>query len=257
MAVQMVNVSCVRDRQCILKEINWRVEPGENWAIVGLNGSGKTTLLNIINGYIWPSKGSVRILDKEFGRVDIWEIRRSIGWVSSSLQERLYPHEVVVNIVLSGKYASIGLYEQPRTSDIDRANTLLEQIGCAHLAKRRYETLSQGEKQKILIARALMSRPKLLILDEPCTGLDIFSRDQFLKAIEKLCQEKEVPNLLYVTHRIEEIMPVFPKALLLRKGEVHSLGNTTTVLTSKNLTDFFGLPVDVQWRDHRPWMRIL
>jgi iron complex transport system ATP-binding protein len=257
MAVQMVNVSLVRDRQCILKDINWQVEPGENWAIVGLNGSGKTTLLNIINGYLWPSKGSVRILEKEFGRVDIWEIRRSIGWVSSSLQEKLYAHELAVNIVLSGKYASIGLYEQPHASDFLRANTLLEQIGCGQLGKRRYETLSQGEKQKILIARALMSRPKLLILDEPCTGLDIFSRDQFLKAIENLCQEKEVPNLLYVTHRIEEIMPVFPKALLLRKGEVHSLGNTTTVLTSENLSDFFGLPVEVKWRDRRPWMRIL
>ncbi len=257
MAVQMVNVSLVRDRQYILKEVNWQVEPGENWAIVGLNGSGKTTLLNIINGYIWPSKGSVRILEKEFGSVDIWDIRRSIGWVSSSLQEKLYPHELAVNIVLSGKYASIGLYEQPHAGDFHRANTLLEQIGCGHLAKRRYETLSQGEKQKILIARPLMSRPKLLILDEPCSGLDIFSRDQFLRAIEKLCQEKEVPNLLYVTHRIEEIMPVFPKALLLRKGEVHSLGETTAVLTSENLSDFFELPVEVKWRDRRPWMRIL
>ncbi len=256
MVVEMVNLSCVRDKQYILKEVNWHVKAGEHWAIVGLNGSGKTTLLNIINGYVWPSSGGIKVLGKEFGRVDIWDIRRSIGWVSPSLQERLYVHEEVVDIVLSGKYASIGLYERPAAADLERASDLLDQIGCASLAERRYETLSQGEKQKVLIARALMNNPKLLILDEPCSGLDILSREQFLSTIEKLCRREEAPNLLYVTHRIEEIMPVFAKALLLRRGEVHSLGDTGAVLTSENLSRFFEIPVDVQWRAGRPWIMV-
>lgn len=249
-------MSCIRDKKYILKEVTWQVGVGEHWAILGLNGSGKTTLLNIINGYMWPSSGSVRVLGKEFGRVDIWEVRRMIGWVSSSLQEKLYAHESVSDIVLSGKYASIGLYDRPDAGDRLRAASLLEQVGCGFLGDRRYETLSQGEKQKVLIARALMSDPRLLILDEPCSGLDILSREQFLTAISGLARREGGPNLLFVTHRVEEILPDFTKALLLRRGEVHSQGPTPALLTTENLSDFFEIPVEVRWQDGRPWMSV-
>ncbi len=254
MVIEMRQMSCRRGQQYILKDIEWRVEPGEHWAILGLNGSGKTTLLNIINGYMWPSSGIVRVLGKEFGRVDLREVRPQIGWVSSSLQERLYSHEAVADIVLSGKYASIGLYDKPDDADRERAGILLQEVGCGSLGERRYETLSQGEKQKVLIARALMGRPLLLLLDEPCSGLDILSREQFLEAIDGLCRREGGPNLLYVTHRVEEIMPGFTRALLLRRGQVYSQGDTASVLTTENLSEFFGLPAEVNWREGRPWL---
>ena len=256
MLVEMRQMSCKREEKYLLKDIDWQVKPGENWAIVGLNGSGKTTLLNIINGYMWPSSGRVRVLGKELGRVDIREIRPSIGWVSSSLQEKLYTHEAVEDIVVSGKYASIGLYERAGTADRERALSLLQEVGLRNLGGRRYDTLSQGEKQKVLIARALMSRPRLLLLDEPCSGLDIFSREQFLKAIEGLCRRAKGPNLLYVSHRVEEIIPGLTKVLLLRRGEVHSQGDAASVLITENLSDFFEIPVEVRWQDRRPWLII-
>ncbi len=197
MVIQINNASLKRDDTFILKNINWSVKPGQHWAIVGLNGSGKTTLLNIINGYIWPTSGEISVLGNKFGQCDLRQLRKSIGWVSSSLQERLYGDETAQEIVLSGKHASIGLYVQPDHQDIALALGLLEQMGCSSLANQPYKTLSQGEKQKILIARALISSPQLLILDEPCTGLDLFAREQFLDTVEK--PKKSFPALTFPT----------------------------------------------------------
>ncbi|MDW7651374.1 MAG: ABC transporter ATP-binding protein [Bacillota bacterium] len=257
MVIKMENVMCIRDNNVILKNINWEVRQNEHWAIVGLNGSGKTTLLNIINGYIFPSKGDVTVLGKQFGRYDLRELRKSIGWVSTSLQERLYTNDTSEKIVLSGKFASIGLYDQPTQEDIKKAHSLLEQLGCASLIKRSYKTLSQGEKQKVLIARALINSPKLLILDEPCTGLDMFAREQLLKTIEQLPVQKDAPTILYVTHRIEEILPVFTHTLLLRRGEIYAQGKTDDVLNKANLAGFFETPIELQEKDNRRWMQIL
>lgn len=160
-------VSVIRDSKYILKEVSWSVKAGEHWAILGLNGSGKTTLLNMINGYLFPSKGELQVLGKIFGKYDLRELRKSIGWVSTAIQERLYGTESVEDTVLSGKFASIGLYEEPSKEDRDFARSLLERLSSVHLSDRIYQTLSQGEKQRVLIARGLMSSPRLLILDEP------------------------------------------------------------------------------------------
>ncbi|KJF28192.1 molybdenum ABC transporter ATP-binding protein [Clostridium aceticum] len=249
-------VSLIRDSKYILKDINWSVSTGEHWAILGLNGSGKTSLLNMINGYIFPSKGEMEVLDSTFGASDLRELRKSIGWVSTALQERLYVKESAEEIVMSGKFAMIGLFEEPNKADKDLANHLLERLNCAHLAKRSYESLSQGEKQKVLIARALMSSPRLLILDEPCTGLDIFAKEQLLSMIEGLSQEKSAPTLIYVTHRTEEILPIFNHTLLLRKGEIHSSGKTEEVLTSNNLSNFFEAPILLEKLKGRTWLRL-
>lgn len=257
MVIHMTDVAYTRDRVNILNKINWTVRSGEHWAILGLNGSGKTTLLNMINGYIWPSKGEISVLGKKFGTVDLRELRKSIGWVSSSLQERLYASETAEEIVLSGKFATIGLYDKPAEKDVEQALFLLEQLGCGHLTKRAYKTLSQGEKQKILIARALINSPELLILDEPCIGLDVFSREQLLSMIEQMGKQASGPALLYVTHHIEEILPVFSHTLLLRKGGIHSSGKTNEVLTGNNLSQFFEAPVDVLWQNQRAWMRLV
>jgi iron complex transport system ATP-binding protein len=254
--IEMADVSWKRGNQTVLDQIDWQVREGEHWAILGLNGSGKTTLLNIINGYIWPTKGSVRVLGHKFGDVDIRELRKSIGWVSSSLQERIYGHDLAQHVVISGKYASIGLYEQPSKEDHDRAKQLMEQLGCGHLIDRTYQSCSQGEKQKILIARALMAAPKLLILDEPCNGLDFLSREALLSSISQLAAQPNAPHMLFVTHHIEEIVPIFTHTLLIRRGRVFAKGESKSVLTGPTLSDFFETPVQVDWRNDRAWLSI-
>ncbi len=255
--VQMRGVSWLREKSYILSGIDWNVEAGEHWAIVGLNGSGKTTLLNMVTGYIFPSEGEVTVLGKKFGTYDLRELRKSIGWVSSSLMERLMTNEKVEDIILSGKFGSIGLYEHPSGTLRQRAADLMEQFGCMNLASRVYSTLSQGEKQKVLIARALMSSPRILILDEPCTGLDILARESLLTLIEEIGTAKNAPTLLYVSHHVEEILPVFTRTVLLRKGRIHSSGNSDGVLSRSNLTDFFERPVEIAWRKSRPWIHLL
>jgi iron complex transport system ATP-binding protein len=252
----MKDVSWRRNGTMILQNINWSVRPGENWAIIGLNGSGKTSLLNMISGYAFPSKGKVEVLGQRFGACDLRELRKSIGWVSSSLQENLHAGDTAVEIVLSGKFASIGLYDKVTNRDFTRAAELLKQFGCADFLKRRYSTLSQGEKQKILLARSLMSSPKLLILDEPCTGLDLFARESFLSLIEQIGVGEDAPTLLYVSHHIGEILQVFTHTLLLRDGIIHSSGKTKEILTESNLIDFFKMPIEFSWRDGRPWIRV-
>jgi iron complex transport system ATP-binding protein len=256
MIIHMKNVSWISDSKYILKEINWTVNSGEHWAIIGLNGSGKTSLLNMVNGYIWPSKGEISILGKEFGKYDMRELRKKIGWVSSSLQEKLYGMETAEEIVLSGKDATISLYNKPKAKVRQRALLILKQFQCEHLANQPYRTLSQGEKQKVLIARALISSPRLLIMDEPCAGLDIFAREQVLSLMEDIVRHEPSPTLIYVSHHLEEILPVFTHALLLCRGKVHSLGKTREVLTRENLSDFLGMPLHVQWRNDRLWIRM-
>ncbi len=250
--IQLKDVSLRRDDKLILKNISWSVKQGEHWAVIGLNGSGKTSLLRIISGYTLPSNGDVTVLGKKFGAYDLRELRKSIGWVSSYLQESLYANETVLDTVLSGKFASIGLYDETTRDDENRAMDLLENFGCADFSNRMYYTLSQGEKQKIMLARALMNSPELLILDEPCTGLDIFARESFLSLVESTGNSDNSPTLLYVSHHIEEILPVFENTLLLKEGGVYMSGRKDEILTGGNLTSFFDHPVAVNWQDSRP-----
>lgn len=255
--IDMRNVSWKRQKKTILSQVNWKVTRGQHWAVLGLNGSGKTTLLNIINGYIWPSTGEVRVLEKQFGKTDLRELRKSIGWVSSSLQERIKETDITENIVVSGKYASIGLYEHPAEADFHKASEIMKKLGCTNLTGRRYQTCSQGEKQKILIARGLMSSPELLILDEPCSGLDFIAREDLLTAINDLANQEDAPTIIFVTHHIEEILPIFTHSLLLRDGTVFNKGESETVLTSSGLSNFFKKAVKIKWQKERPWMTLV
>lgn len=257
MIIQMDNVSLRKNGTIILKDINWTVNPGEHWAIIGLNGSGKTSLLKMINGYVFPSTGEVTVLGKKFGTYDLRELRKSIGWVSSSLLEALYSGETAEEIVLSGRYATIGLYDKPSNEDKEKALILLEQFGCGVFAGREYYTLSQGEKQKVLLARALMSSPELLVLDEPCTGLDIFARENFLYLIEEIGIKENAPTILYVSHHIDEILPVFKNIMLLTNGKIHSAGKKEDLLSEANLSDFFRRGIEVRWVNERPVLHIL
>src|SRR5690625_4597077 len=252
----MRDVTWVRKGKTILNDINWDVKKGEHWSVLGLNGSGKTTLLNMVNGYIWPTTGKVSVLGNPFGKTNIVELRKSIGWVSSSLQEKIAGNQRVQQIVVSGKFASIGLYEEPEDEDYERAKELLEMLGGSHLYDRLYTTCSTGEKQKILIARALMAEPELVILDEPTNGLDFISREELMTSINQMASHPAAPTIILVTHHIEEVLPMFSHTLLLKKGEVYGRGTREEMFTSEKLTDFFEIPVDITWQNERAWMNV-
>ncbi|TFJ94149.1 ABC transporter ATP-binding protein [Lentibacillus salicampi] len=255
--IDLQDVSWRRQQKTILTDINWSVEKGEHWAVLGLNGSGKTSLLNIVTGYSWPTVGHARILDKPFGQVDIRELRKSIGWVSSSLQERFKASERAEDIVVSGKFASIGLsYEAPTPSDFDKAFHIMEQMRCRHLAGRTYQTCSQGERQKLLIARGLMASPELLLLDEPTSGLDFIAREELLSAIQELIKQDDAPTIIFVTHHIEEVLPEFSHTLLLKDGTIFAKGVSQDVLATGSLSRFFDRPVHVEWHHERPWLSL-
>ena len=241
--ISLDNVSYIRNGKYILKDINWHVNRGEHWVILGPNGSGKTTTLNMVNGYIFPSQGHVKVLEFEFGHSSIIELRKRIGWVSSALSQFIPTNDYPLHIVLSGKFASLGLWEKVDDDDIARANAILDLLKIRHLAERKYGMLSQGEKQKVLIGRALMNHPDIIIFDEAFNGLDIFARHDMEITINELAEGNI--TFILVTHNTDEILPVFGKALLLKDGQVHSQGDIDDMIQYDNLSDFYGANVDV------------
>ncbi|SFE81603.1 ABC transporter ATP-binding protein [Alteribacillus iranensis] len=242
----------------ILKDVTWKVKKGEHWVLLGLNGSGKTSILKMITGYQWPTEGTVSVLGNLFGKANIQELRKSIGWVSTSLDERFKNRsdDSALHVVLSGKHASIGTYTEFSKEDVERAKSLLSEFGIDHLYDQPFFTLSQGEKRKVMISRALMPFPKLLILDEPCNGLDLYSKEQLLASIEKMNQKPSGPTLLYVTHHIEEVLPSITHAMLLDSGSVIASGEKKDILTEEKIENTFHLPVSIKWDEERPWIRV-
>ncbi|EAC8433899.1 ABC transporter ATP-binding protein [Listeria monocytogenes] len=239
------NVYFKRDNKTILSDINWVVKEKENWAILGLNGSGKTTLLQLLNGYLWPSSGRLQVLGHIFGQTSLPELRKSIGWVSNALDHQLKDYELSEQIVLSGKFASIGIYAKVTADEMALAKKLLIDCGGISLIGKPYKILSQGERQIVLIARALMANPKLLILDEPCNGLDLFAKERLLERIKKIAELPESPTMLFVTHHTEEILPCFDNIILLRDGEITHHGKTENLLSEEVLQDFYQKPVEL------------
>lgn len=244
-----------RNGKTILQDIDWHVERGQHWAILGLNGSGKTTLLKVINGYIWPNEGTVEVLGQKYGQTDMREIRRHIGWISAHMIEQFHRQDPVIEIVLSGKFGAFRLFQSVSEEEINEAVVLLEQFGIQHLANMLFEHLSQGERQRVQIARALMAKPQLLILDEPCTGLDLIERENLLQLIAQIAKDEEV-TLLYVTHHVEEILPCFSHVLLLKEGSIYAQGERLKQLTTTSLSEFFARPVSVQNEDGRAWLAL-
>lgn len=256
--LQLDTVSFQRQGREILKDISWTIHKGEHWALVGHNGSGKTTLLNMITGYHWPSAGSVEVLGQQFGRVDLRELRKHIGWVSSSLSESILNHhgsDTVLEIVGGGIDATLGLRLSRETQE--RAEDAMDQFELTGFSTKPFRTLSQGEKQRVLIARAWVSQKPLLILDEPCSGLDLKTRERLLDTVEELAQMPSGPSLIYVTHYVEEIRPSFSHALVLKEGSVVASGSKVPVLTAENLSMAFAIPLEITWHNDRPWARIV
>lgn len=248
--IDLQNVSYRRNGHMILKNIDWQVEAGEHWIILGLNGCGKTTLLEMINGYIFPMYGgSANVLGYQFGSCPIADLRKHIGWISNALSQNLPVNDTPLEIVLSGKFASIGLWEKVSDVDVKEAEAILDKLGILHLKERTYSSLSQGEKQKVIIGRALISNPEIIIFDEACNGLDIFAKRDLYRIIEKLAEENK--SIFFVTHNTDEILPIFNKALLIKDGEVHSKGDLKEVIQQENLQDFYGSEVDVFERNDR------
>jgi iron complex transport system ATP-binding protein len=223
----------------ILDRISWAVARGEHWVILGANGSGKTSLLSALTGYLSPTSGDVTVLGERFGESDWRDLRQHIGLVSSSVRQMMADQEPALTTVISGKYAMIDYWGRIKAADRLAALRLLRDVEAEHLAERPWMVLSQGERQRVLIGRALMAQPRLLILDEPCAGLDPVAREQFLGFIDRLGRRRRGPALIFVTHHVEEIVPVFTHALLLRGGKVLEAGKRDAVLNSARISETF------------------
>lgn len=243
--LSLTNVSLERQNKKLLNNVTWQVNKGEHWAILGLNGSGKTSLLKLITAEYWTSQGSVEVLGNKFGGTDISNMRTKIGIVGSFIAERLSPHMLAEKIVLTGKYKSSILYTEYGEKELEEARQMLISIGGEHLLGRIYASLSQGEKQLLLIARSLMESPEILILDEATSGLDLFAREKLLRQIEQITNLPKAPTILYVTHHAEEITRSFTHVLLLKKGNIIAQGPKEQVLTEDILSNFYDQKVSI------------
>jgi iron complex transport system ATP-binding protein len=230
----------------ILRDVTWRLERGRHWAVLGPNGSGKTTLLRIACGYLWPTSGTVRRLGEEL--IDLGQLRRSMGWVATDLAPQIPAKEFVVETVVSGKFAQVGLKRLgetlPTKADFAAARRLLREMHCDDLAEKRFGMLSQGERQQVLVARARMIDPLLIVLDEPCAGMDPGVRERFLAWLNQVAAQPSSCAMILVTHHVEEIMPAFERALVMRAGRLVAAGPTRDVVTAELLEQLYGVKVD-------------
>jgi iron complex transport system ATP-binding protein len=234
-------------RKLLLEDVDWLVRAGERWALLGPNGAGKTTLLTLAAAVEFPSRGKVEILGHVMGNTDAAVLREEIGFVDVLLGHRFAPLLTVREVVRSGATGTIGYFEERLTElDLDRADTLLGAFGLGRLGERRYATCSQGERQRALIARALVARPRLLLLDEPGAGLDLPGRETLLAALHRLAADEPELALVITTHHLEELPATTTHALLLREGRVVAAGPTRATLRRGPLTECFGVPVRVR-----------
>lgn len=249
-------VSVTRGGTDLVREIDWRVAPDERWVVLGPNGAGKTTLLNLASARLYPTRGTVHVLGERLGRVDVHELRIRIGLTTSGLAERIPGDELVRDVVLTASWAVVGRFRE-RYDPVDeaRAAGLLRQFGVGTLAERRYGTLSEGERKRVQIARALMTDPELLLLDEPAAGLDLGAREDLVHRLSELAHDVAAPAMVLVTHHVEEIPPGFSHALLLRDGAVVAAGPIAETITGEHLSKTFDMPLQVSTVDGRFWAR--
>jgi iron complex transport system ATP-binding protein len=250
--VAMHGVGVVRDGATLLDDVDWAVDQDQRWVVLGPNGAGKTTLLRIASTRLFPTRGTVDILGERLGRVDVFELRPRIGLSSAALGERIPARERVKDVVLTASYGMVGRWrERYDIHDEIRAEHVLKQVGCAHLADRTYGTLSEGERKRAQIARALMTDPEMLLLDEPAAGLDLGGREDLVARLAAIAADPSAPTTVLVTHHVEEIPIGFTHALLLRAGQVVAAGPIPESMTEESLSHTFGLALRLDYRDGR------
>jgi iron complex transport system ATP-binding protein len=252
----MTGVSVRRGSNHLLSGLEWSVELDERWVVLGPNGAGKTTLLRIASAELHPTSGVVHILGERLGRTDVFELRPRIGLSSSALAGRVPNEENVLDVVVSAGYAVLGRWRENYDKlDTNRAAALLSSMGIGHLADRTFGTLSEGERKRALIARALMTDPEMLLLDEPAAGLDLGGREDLVARLSELAMDPDAPATVLVTHHVEEIPPGFTHALLLRDGQVTAQGLLDDVITEDNLSATFGQKLILQRSGERFFAR--
>jgi iron complex transport system ATP-binding protein len=245
--IAVEGVGVTRAGHPLLRDVTWRVELDERWVVLGPNGAGKTTLLSLVTGLLHPTTGTVHVLGQRLGRTDVQELRSRVGLATAALADRIPPGEKVRDLVMTAAWAVVGRFrERYGPPDEHRAAALLDQLGLSGLAGRTFGTLSEGERKRVQIARALMPDPEVLLLDEPAAGLDLGAREDLLGRLAALAADPDSPTLVLVTHHVEEIPPGFGHALLLRAGTVVAQGLAADTITGDLLSETFGLPLWVR-----------
>ncbi|MGW4227358.1 ABC transporter ATP-binding protein [Streptomyces bauhiniae] len=250
--LELQDVSVVREGRALVDQVSWSVKEGERWVILGPNGAGKTTLLNVASSYLFPTKGTATILGDTLGKVDVFDLRPRIGMAGIAMAEKLSKRQTVLQTVLTAAYGmTAGWQEEYEDVDEQRARAFLDRLGMSDFLDRRFGTLSEGERKRTLIARALMTDPELLLLDEPAAGLDLGGREDLVRRLGRLARDPIAPSMIMVTHHVEEIAPGFTHVLMIRQGSVLAAGPIELELTSRNLSRCFGLPLVVEQAGER------
>ena len=243
-AINIENATVSLQGNKVLYDINWKVKKGSKYFILGANGSGKTTLVRMLLGYIWAHYGAkIEVLNQKFWHTDINELRKSIAWISPFIQKNIEPCTTGVDMVLSGKTGTLGFFRQAHKKELDEVEKLLSSINALHLANKDFSKMSSGEQMKILVARALNADAQLMILDEPSVFLDITERENFLKIIDKLAKEKNDLTIIFITQRIEDILPSFTEGMILKSGKIEVIGDREEILTTQTLKKAFNVDV--------------
>lgn len=250
--VELAGITIVRGEARLLDGIDWTVDETDRWVVIGPNGAGKTTLLQVLAAQMHPTAGVAGLLGEVLGAVDVFELRPRIGLTSAALADKLPRSERVSDVVVSASYAVMGRWnEEYDELDHQRAKELLTELAIDHLADRTFGTLSEGERKRVQIARALMTDPELMLLDEPAAGLDLTGREQLVRSLSSIATAEGAPAMVLVTHHVEEIPPGFTHAMLLKQGRVVAAGPIDQALTSETLSDTFDLALTLQHSDGR------
>lgn len=241
-----------RNGKEILRNLNWSVNEGERWVVFGPNGAGKTTLIQLISGYLHPTTGKIEILGETLGRVNLVELRPLVGLASAALDQKIPVNSRVLDVVRTAVYGQTATWrEEYEAADDRRAMQMLEMLGVAHLAQRKYASLSSGEMKRVGIARALTPNPEVLILDEPASGLDLGGREQLLSTLTTLANDPDAPVIVLVTHHVEEIPVGFTHGLILKAGQEYAKGSLLDVFTSEKISGLFDLPIEIKHENGR------
>jgi iron complex transport system ATP-binding protein len=250
--LRMRGVGVRREKSMLLRDVDWTVQADERWVVIGPNGAGKTTLLQVAAAQLFPTTGTVDVLGGRLGEVDVFELRSRIGFASAAIADRVPASEKVIDLVLTASYAILGRWKEDyESADVTRAVELLDALGCAHLIRRRFSTLSEGERKRVQIARSLMPDPEFLLLDEPAAGLDLGGREDLLRRLSGLAHDSKAPTMVLVTHHVEEVPDGITHAILLRKGAVVAAGELAEVFTESTLSKCFGVSLSIEQRQSR------